>query len=124
MKPNKSNPLISRFFHANTLAAAVVLSLGALTLPRVAAESISVKFGSNEPNSTINTGSSLTAGAIPVAGTYWTNASGATGSAATLVDSTGATSGASVTWVSTNTWRSNSSGTPTATSQNSVLTKG
>lgn len=100
-----------------------LLSLASLTLAHVASgQTLSINFGSNEPSGSISTASSLTAGAIPVAGLYWNNESGATGSGA-LVDSAGASSGASVTWSSANTWRSNSTGA-TATSLNGVLTKG
>lgn len=124
MKPNKTNPLFARFFRANTLVAAVVLSLGAASSPIASAQSISINFGSNEGNGTISNASALTAGAIPIAGTYWNNESGSTQTTPqALKDSTGATTAATVTWSSANTWRSGSTGA-TATSLNGNLTKG
>lgn len=95
-------------------------------------QSISINFGADQANGVVNTGSALTAGAVPVAGTAWNNAAGATGTAvdnalgaghATLVDSTGADTAATVTWNSTNTYLSGSTGS-TATSLNGSLLKG
>ncbi len=87
-------------------------------------QSISINFGSNETNGSINTGSSLTAGAIPIQGLYWNNASGnIQNTPQGLNDSNGVSSGAAVTWSSQNTWRSGSSGA-TGTSLNGALTKG
>lgn len=92
---------------------------------QVHGQSISMNFAATDPNAGSSTiaSSAVTAGAIPIAGTFWNNHAGATGSAATLIDSTGATSGASVNWTSANTWRSGSTG-GTGTSQNGILTKG
>lgn len=90
----------------------------------VSAQSISINFGSNEGNGSINTGSSLKAGAIPIEGTYWNNMSGATqATGQALNDSAGAATGSSVTWASANTWRSGSTG-GTGASLNGNLTKG
>lgn len=102
-----------------------LISLASLTMVQaVPAQTISINFGSNEPSGSINTGSGLTAGAVPVAGTYWNNESGAiNNTGAALIDSAGAATGATVTWSSANTWRS-ASGGGTGTSQNGILTKG
>lgn len=114
---------VSRRFAQSGLMLASILA--ALTgFSNVNAQSISMNFGSNETNGSINTGSSLTAGAIPIAGTFWNNMSGNTqGTAQALNNSAGAASGAAVTWSSANTWRSGSPG-GTATSLNGNLTKG
>jgi len=95
-----------------------------LALPVVgSAQSISLNFGANEPSGTISTSSSLNAGAVPVPGTRWNNASGVSGTLPGLVDAAGTTTAASVTWASKNTWRSGSAGA-TATSLNGNLLKG
>lgn len=86
------------------------------------AQSISMNFGSNEAPGEI-AATAVTAGGLPIAGSFWNNHAGAAGSAGSLTDSAGANSGASVTWTSGNTWRSASPG-GTATSQNGILTKG
>lgn len=87
------------------------------------AQSISLNFGANEPSGTISTSSSLNAGAVPVPGTRWSNASGVTGTLSGLPDAAGNVTTASVTWASKNTWRSGSAGA-TATSLNGTLLKG
>lgn len=87
------------------------------------AESVSLNLGASETNGSIDNSSSLTAGVLPVAGTYWTNASGATGSVGSLIDSTGNATPIGVTWASNNTWRSGSTGA-TATFLNGNLLKG
>jgi autotransporter-associated beta strand protein len=100
------------------------LAASALPVAASAQDIISINLGANEPNGSINTGSALTAGALPVAGTFWNNMSGATQTTPqALVNNVGGASGASVTWSSANTWRSGSPG-GTATSQNGNLTKG
>ena len=123
MKPSRTNPLFARLFRGNNLVAAVVLSLGAASLPNATAQSISVKFGANQAGSTI-TEAAKTAGAIPVAGNRWNNTTvNGGGTLASLIDSTGATTSGSVTWTAQNTWESGSTGA-TATSENGDLTKG
>lgn len=100
------------------------LAASALPVAASAQDIISINLGANEPNGSINTGSALTAGALPVAGTFWNNMTGATqNTPQALVNNVGGASGASVTWSSANTWRSGSPG-GTATSQNGNLTKG
>ena len=100
------------------------LAASALPVAASAQDIISINLGANEPNGSINTGSALTAGALPVAGTFWNNMSGATQTTPqALVNNVGGASGASVTWSSANTWRSGSPG-GTATSLNGGLTKG
>lgn len=103
------------------------LLLGASTLLAclpLSAQSISINFGSNEGNGAIDTtGGSNSAGAIPISGEFWSNASGEDGSLSDLMDSSGDGTSGSVTWHSRNTWRS-ASGGATATSQNGALTKG
>lgn len=100
MNTNRSNLLRVAF---RTLA------ISAMPVAAHAQNVISINFGSNETNGAINTGSALTAGAIPVAGTFWNNMSGATQAAPqSLINNLGAPSGASVTWSSANTWRSGS----------------
>ena len=100
------------------------LAASALPVAASAQDIISINLGANEPNGSINTGSALTAGALPVAGTFWNNMTGATqNTPQALINDVGGASGASVTWSSANTWRSGSPG-GTATSQNGNLTKG
>ncbi len=100
------------------------IAISALPVAAHAQSIISVNFGANETNGSINTGSALTAGALPIAGTFWNNMSGATQTTPqSLINDLGAPSGASVTWSSANTWRSGSPG-GTATSLNGNLTKG
>jgi autotransporter-associated beta strand protein len=123
MKPSKSNPLFARFFRGNTLVTAVVLSLGAASLPKAAAQSISVNFGADRSGSSI-TEAGKTSGAVPVAGNLWNNtAVNGGGTLGSLLDSTGAATTGSVTWTCQNTWQSGSGGA-TATSENGDLTKG
>ena len=74
----------------------ILIALGLSALP-AAAQSVSVNFGSNEGNGSIDNASALTAGAIPVAGMHWTNAATANSSAADLIDSTGAATTTDVT---------------------------
>lgn len=77
---------------------------------QAAGESISINFGSNEPNGSIT--ASNTAGLQPVPGSNWnqfSEASQSTGQA--LQDNTGTSTGATVTWSSPNLWKGN--GTPT-----------
>ena len=115
MNTNRSNLLRTAF---RTLA------ISALPVAAHAQNIISVNFGANETDGSINTGSALTAGALPIAGTFWNNMTGATQTTPqTLINNVGGASGASVTWSSANTWRSGSPG-GTATSQNGNLTKG
>lgn len=100
------------------------LAISALPVAVHAQNIISVNFGGDQGNGLINTGSGLTAGALPVAGTFWNNTSVATQAAPqSLVNNSGVASGASVTWTSANTWGSGSPG-GTATSQNGNLTRG
>lgn len=113
----------SRRFYSCALFSAALMGL---LLPQMSvAQSISMNFGSTDPNAASSSiaATSVTAGAIPVAGTRWNNHANASGSASSLIDSTGATTSTSVTWTSANTWRSGSSG-GTGTSQNGILTKG
>ena len=115
MNTNRSNLLRTAF---RTLA------ISALPVAAHAQGIISVNFGGDQGNGLINTGSGLTAGALPVAGTFWNNTSVATQAAPqSLVNNSGVASGASVTWTSANTWGSGSPG-GTATSQNGNLTRG
>lgn len=115
MNTNRSNLLRTAF---RTLA------ISALPVAAHAQSIISINLGANETNGSINTGSALTAGALPIAGTFWNNMSGATQvTPQSLINNVGGASGASVTWSSANTWRSGSPG-GTATSQNGILTKG
>lgn len=115
MNTNRSNLLRTAF---RTLA------ISALPVAAHAQSIISINLGANETNGSINTGSALTAGALPIAGTFWNNMSGATqNTPQALINDVGGASGASVTWSSANTWRSGSPGA-TATSQNGSLTKG
>ena len=123
MKPSRTNPLFARFFRGNNLVAAVVLTLGAASLPSATAQSISVKFGANQAGSTI-TEATKTAGAVAVAGNRWNNTTvNGGGTLGSLIDSTGAITAGSVTWTAQNTWESGSGGA-TATSENGDLTKG
>ena len=86
MKPSRTNPLFARFFRGNNLVAAVVLTLGAASLPSATAQSISVKFGANQAGSTI-TEAAKTAGAIAVAGNRWNNTTvNGGGTLASLID--------------------------------------
>ena len=115
MNTNRSNLLRTAF---RTLA------ISALPVAAHAQNIISVNFGANEPNGTISTASALTAGPVPIAGTFWNNMSGNIQAAPqSLINDLGAPSGASVTWTSANTWRTGSTGA-TATSLNGNLTKG
>jgi fibronectin-binding autotransporter adhesin len=105
-------PILRNFFLLSSLASGLH------------GQSISINFGAGEANGAINNASALTAGAIPVAGTFWNNMVGATQpDGLPLVDSTGAVTGATVAWSSPNIWRSGSPG-GTASSQNGFLTKG
>ena len=71
---------------------------------QAAGESISINFGTNEPNGTISDSSSAGLEAVP--GSNWNQFSGASQSRAlTLKDNTGDAPGATVTWTSKNTWR-------------------
>jgi autotransporter-associated beta strand protein len=110
---------------SNLLRAALqTLAISAMPMASHAQNVISINLGANETNGSINTGSALTAGALPIAGTFWNNMSGATQTTPqSLINDLGSPSGASVTWSSANTWRSGSPG-GTATSQNGILTKG
>lgn len=115
MNTNRSNLLRTAF---RTLA------ISALPVAAHAQNIISVNFGGDQGNGLINTGSGLTAGALPVAGTFWNNTSVATQTVPQgLINNAGGASGASVTWTSANTWGSGSPG-GTATSQNGNLTRG
>lgn len=89
------------------------------------AQSISVNFGADQGNGSIDTSpGALPAGALPIGGEYWNNASGGSGSLGGLVDSAGSATSATVSWTANNAWGSASSGIPTATSQNATLTRG
>ena len=118
-----------KFDRSSLLRAALrTLAITAAPAALQAQDIISINFGANEENNNgignINNGSALTAGAVPVAGTYWNNALNATQAVPqALISDSGAASGASVTWSSANTWRSGSTGA-TATSLNGNLTKG
>lgn len=71
---------------------------------QAAGESISINFGTNEPNGTISDSSSAGLEAVP--GSNWNQFSGASQSTAqNLKDNNGDATGATVTWSSKNTWR-------------------
>lgn len=71
---------------------------------QAAGESISINFGTNEPNGTISDSSSAGLEAAP--GSNWNQFSGASQSTAqNLKDNNGDATGATVTWSSKNTWR-------------------
>ena len=71
---------------------------------QAAGESISINFGTNEPNGTISDSSSAGLEAVP--GSNWNQFSGASQSTAqNLKDNNGDAIGATVTWSSKNTWR-------------------
>ena len=71
---------------------------------QAAGESISINFGTNEPNGTIADSSSAGLEAVP--GSNWNQFSGASQSTAqNLKDNNGDATGATVTWSSKNTWR-------------------
>ena len=71
---------------------------------QAAGESISINFGTNEPNGTISDSSSAGLEAVP--GSNWNQFSGASQSTAqNLKDNNGVATGATVTWSSKNTWR-------------------
>jgi fibronectin-binding autotransporter adhesin len=124
MKAKRSNPLFAHFFRGNNLAAAVVVTLtGFAAVASSNAQSISVNFGANHAASSI-TEALKTAGAIPIAGNRWNNTTvNGGGTLGSLIDSTGATTGTSVTWTAGNTYFSGSTGA-TLTSENGDLTKG
>lgn len=71
---------------------------------QAAGESISINFGTNEPNGTISDSSSAGLEAVP--GSNWNQFSGASQSTAQdLKNNNGDATGATVTWSSKNTWR-------------------
>lgn len=117
MKPRYFNPLVSRIVRTGFASLIIVCGLP------LSAQSISVNFGANQSSSTIDD-ATKTSGAIPVAGNFWNNTTvNGGGSLTSLLDSTGATTSAAVTWTANNTYLSGSTGA-TATSQNGFLTKG
>ncbi|MCB1134102.1 MAG: hypothetical protein KDN05_23495, partial [Verrucomicrobiae bacterium] len=112
MKPKRTNPILPR------LLGAAFASLASLS-----AQSISINFGANQTSSAVDE-AAKTSGAVPIAGNLWNNTTvNGGGTLGSLIDSTGATTAASVTWTAQNTWQSGSSGA-TATSENGDLTKG
>ena len=116
MKPTRSNPLFARFFRAG-ITSLIVVSGAAF-----AADSISLNFGADETNGSLDTApAALPAGAINLSGAVWNNMTGASGTDVAVTANAGA--GGTVSWTSGGTYRSASTGA-TATSQNGVLTKG
>lgn len=73
----------------------------------LAVETISVNFGADQPN---EAGSAVTGAAGVLGVSNWNNTSGQNGSAADLIDASGAATGASVEWTSNNTWASQGRG--------------
>ena len=88
------------------------------------AGTISINFGAERteaPGGSLATATE-SAGAIVVSSPNWNNASGASGTLNALKDGTGAVTGASVAWTSSNTYRSSS--TDVSGNDNGILTKG
>jgi autotransporter-associated beta strand protein len=122
MKLNRKNPLLS-VLRRNSAAAVFSAVAGFATISTSDAQSISVNFGADRVSSAI-TEAAKTSGAIPIAGNRWNNTTvNGGGTLRNLIDSSGATTAASVTWTAANTWSSASTGA-TATSENGDLTKG
>lgn len=122
MKLNLKNPLLS-VLRRNSAAAVFSAVAGFATISTSDAQSISVNFGADRVSSAI-TEAAKTSGAIPIAGNRWNNTTvNGGGTLSNLIDSSGATTAASVTWTAANTWSSASTGA-TATSENGDLTKG
>lgn len=84
--------------------AALFFGIFATQTQAAANDSISINFGTNETYGTISDASDAGLEAVP--GSHWNQFGGATQSTAqSLKDNHGATSGATVTWSSKNTWR-------------------
>ena len=87
------------------------------------AQSLSVNFGAERGPSPVSE-ASKTSGVILIDGDKWNNTTvNGSGGLTNLIDSTGATTDATVDWTAQNTWVSGSSGA-TTTSENGDLTKG
>ena len=104
--------LSKTFVRFSSVLLAVVLAWGGL-VSSVNADSISINFGADRG---APTGGDL--GVVPVSGTNWNNASGATGTI-DLNNNTGVTTGVSGTWSSANTWNFNES--KPSTNNNGIL---
>jgi len=88
---------------ARALASALVL--GAVSI--AGAANLAINFGADEPN---GAGSTVDGPAGVFGTAVWNNTTGASGSAANLVDGGGAATAASVEWTSPNTWSSTGRG--------------
>ncbi|MBK1825757.1 beta strand repeat-containing protein [Haloferula rosea] len=108
------------FTYCPAACIAAVATIGSLN-----AQTISVNLASDQR--AVDTAAAANpAGAIPISGEFWNNASGATGTlaAGTIVDETGAVvPGLSIDWSSNNTYFSGA-GAATGTSENANLLKG
>ncbi|MBK1835468.1 beta strand repeat-containing protein [Roseibacillus ishigakijimensis] len=107
----------------------LLLTLLALAQGSLSGQSISINFGAErtegqpaDTNSAVTEEGKLS-GALPIAGNLWNNTTGGTGTLSEVIDSTGATVPATVSWSANNTWFTPSTGA-TATSENGDLTNG
>lgn len=102
-------------------AALRTLAVSAMPVAVHAQNVISLNFtdGGSAPGSTISAG---TPGAIPITANRWTNlnSTNGDGTAANLIDNTGAPTTTGINWISANTWRSGG----TTVNGNGQLTKG